>query len=375
MTSFSLDNIAITTASDSLLRFLLQEMLLRGSLILLVASLLILLLSPRSASVRSVLWLMLISALALLPLFSLLLPGLAVAISSDSQLAQLVQQPWLATTPTTLAWLALPYTLIASTGLIYLLVGIAQVRAISARSSRVQDPRLLSLANALQENNGIQSPVQLLFSNEIQSPLTWGLFRHHILLPEDARQWPAEMLSQCLSHELAHIQRMDWASHILSRLVLCLYWFNPLVWLLQARLIEDTEKACDEAVIDDTGCPVTYAENLLWLAGKMSLNRSLLTSPHLASHWLGCRSLLYRRVRYILADNPYRCINGRSNMVAGLIFSVLLLWPVAAIELDLIEAEVKVIPADRFQVNFYPRSSQSYREILSQFYPEQSLDR
>jgi beta-lactamase regulating signal transducer with metallopeptidase domain len=375
MTSFSLDNIVITTASDSLLRFLLQEMLLRGSLILIVASLLILLLAPRSASIRSVLWLMLISALALLPLFSLLLPGLVVAVSSDSQLAQLVQQPWLATTPGSLAWLALPYTLIASIGLIYLLVGIAQVRAISARSTRVQDPRLLSLANTLQQNNGIQSPVQLLFSNEIQSPLTWGLFRHHILLPEAARQWPAAMLSQCLSHELAHVQRMDWASHILSRLVLCLYWFNPLVWLLQARFLEETEKACDEAVIDDTGCPVTYAENLLWLAGKMSLQRSSLPYHHLASHWVGCRSLLYRRIRYILNENSYRCINGRSNMVAGLIFSALLLWPVAAIELNLIEAEAKAVSGDSFQVNFYPRGSQHYREILSQFYPEQSLDR
>jgi beta-lactamase regulating signal transducer with metallopeptidase domain len=370
MTSFSLDKLISSNASDSLLQFLLQEMLLRGSLILLVSSLLILLFTPRSASVRSVLWLMLISALALLPLFSLLLPGLAVAISSDSQLAQLVQQPWLATAPAGLAWFALPYTLIASGGLIYLLIGIGQMRAISSRATNIQDPRLLSLANALQQSNGIRSPVQLLFSDEVKSPLTWGLFRHHILLPEDARQWPAEMLAQCLSHELAHIQRMDWASHILSRLVICLYWFNPLVWLLHARFLEDTEKACDEAVIDDTGCPVTYAENLLWLASKLSLGR-----PCLASHWLRSRSLLYRRVRYILAENPYRSINGRSNMVAGLIFSALLLLPVAAIELNLVETEARVIAGDSYQVSFFPRGSQDYQEILSQFYPRQSLDR
>src|ERR1700709_1968203 len=48
-----------------------------------------------------------------------------------------------------------------------------------------------------------------------------------------------------LAHEIAHVVRRDWAMLILARLVVALFWFNPLMWLLERRLIEEAEEAVD----------------------------------------------------------------------------------------------------------------------------------
>lgn len=365
MTSNSLDIISPLPALQPLTQFLLQELLLRSNLLIIASILLITLFSRNSASVRSVLWLMLIAALALLPLFSLILPNLALVISTDNQLVSLIRGDLLlADGLSANGWLMLVYSMAALGGLIYLLTGIWQMHRISARASAVQEPRLLSLESSLRQTNGIECQVELLFSREVNSPLTWGIFQHRILLPENARQWPREMLAQCLSHELAHIQRMDWASHILSRLVLCLHWFNPLVWWLHHKFVEESEKACDEAVIDDTGCPVTYAENLLWFANTLSRNRACV-----GTHLFRSRSVLYRRIAYILGESRYRSVNGRSSLVAGLVFSMLLLAPLSALELNLVEPEqpAHAIEAQVFQVSYYPRGSVDHARLMGQF--------
>ena len=47
--------------------------------------------------------------------------------------------------------------------------------------------------------------------------------------------------------------------------LLCVYWFNPLLWLAYVLLCRDMEGACDEAVIrnDGAGGPPGYSTALL----------------------------------------------------------------------------------------------------------------
>ena len=41
--------------------------------------------------------------------------------------------------------------------------------------------------------------------------VTWGLMRPRVLVPVDASTWSAERIRIVLYHELAHVQRHDWA--------------------------------------------------------------------------------------------------------------------------------------------------------------------
>ena len=66
-----------------------------------------------------------------------------------------------------------------------------------------------------------------------------------------------------LAHELMHVGRHDNLTAALHMLVEAVFWFHPLVWGMERRLVEERERACDEAVIQLGGQPEAYAESLL----------------------------------------------------------------------------------------------------------------
>lgn len=84
-------------------------------------------------------------------------------------------------------------------------------------------------------------------SNSRRAPLTFGVFRPTVLLPEDLPVGDAQF-RLVLAHELAHIRRRDCLRKLLLTVCLCLYWWNPLVWLMVWLANRDMELACDEAV-------------------------------------------------------------------------------------------------------------------------------
>jgi hypothetical protein len=43
----------------------------------------------------------------------------------------------------------------------------------------------------------------------------------------------------------------------------CLFWFHPLLWLLDRRLLAEREEACDERVLELLGRAEAYAQGLL----------------------------------------------------------------------------------------------------------------
>ena len=42
-----------------------------------------------------------------------------------------------------------------------------------------------------------------------------------------------------------------------------LFWFHPVVWWIQSRLVEERERACDEAVLRTGSDPQAYAEGIV----------------------------------------------------------------------------------------------------------------
>ena len=110
---------------------------------------------------------------------------------------------------------------------------------------------------------------RICMSNSHRAPLTFGVFRPTVLLPEDLPVGDAQF-QLILAHELAHVRRKDCLRKLLLTVCLCVYWWNPLVWGMVGLANRDMELACDEAVLRTLGadCRKAYAMTLLDMAQR-----------------------------------------------------------------------------------------------------------
>jgi len=111
-------------------------------------------------------------------------------------------------------------------------------------------------------------------ADNIKSPFVLGIISPKIFLPIG--------LSGCeqryiLLHEQTHIRRYDHVIKFLAYFILCLHWFNPLVWLAFWLMGADMEMSCDERVMHELGNDIgaDYSLLLVRLAtGKQMINSS-----------------------------------------------------------------------------------------------------
>lgn len=138
---------------------------------------------------------------------------------------------------------------------------------VSARSTPVVGDDWGQMVLGFCKPLGIARRVQLLQCADTWSmPLTWGVVRPRIVLPAGAKEWSPDRRRVVLSHELAHIARHDWLVQICAELARSLYWFHPLVWHATASLRNESERACDDAVLNVGINASDYANQLLDLA-------------------------------------------------------------------------------------------------------------
>ncbi|HEV2709950.1 MAG TPA: M56 family metallopeptidase [Edaphobacter sp.] len=91
-----------------------------------------------------------------------------------------------------------------------------------------------------------------------------GILRPVLLLPEKIvdRLTPPQLRS-VLAHESCHVQRRDNLTAAIHMVVEAIFWFHPAVWWIERRLIEERERACDEAVLQLGNEAGVYAESIL----------------------------------------------------------------------------------------------------------------
>ena len=118
----------------------------------------------------------------------------------------------------------------------------------------------------------ISRPLAVRSSDLISSPLTYGILHPVILLPKKLDRNDQAALQYVLTHEYVHIRRFDAITKILFAAVLCIHWFNPLVWGMYVLANRDTELSCDAWVIRMTGVKnrSSYALMLIKMEEKRS---------------------------------------------------------------------------------------------------------
>src|SRR6185295_1081395 len=167
--------------------------------------------------------------------------------------------------------------------LFVLLAGLGRLAWIASRAQRVAQGLWTELAREISAEYSLRRPVVILQSDHATMLVTWGLVRPRVILPRSARDWPEDRARVVICHELAHILRGDWAIQMAAEILRSVYWFNPLVWIACRRLRQDSERACDDAVLNLGIEASEYATHLLDLARAFGSNRRMwLPAPEMA---------------------------------------------------------------------------------------------
>lgn len=108
-------------------------------------------------------------------------------------------------------------------------------------------------------------------SENIKYPFVMGIIKPRIYLPIGLTENEEGYI---LMHEQIHIGRFDYLIKPLAFLVLCLHWFNPLVWISFMLMGHDMEMSCDEHVLKEMGKGIKkdYSSSLL----ALSIDRRML---------------------------------------------------------------------------------------------------
>lgn len=153
-------------------------------------------------------------------------------------------------------------------------------------------------------------------SEKISSPFVFGIIKPKIYLPFGITERDAESV---ILHEQAHISRRDYLWKPLGFLLLCVHWFNPLMWLAYVLFCRDIEFACDERAIGllNTDKRADYSEALL----NCSAGRHMLFAYPPAFGEVGVKS----RVKSVLNYKKPAFWLAAAAVIAGIAASVCLL--------------------------------------------------
>lgn len=140
----------------------------------------------------------------------------------------------------------------------------------------------------------------LVCSDRVAGPLSWGVAPGAILI-DPATLAERHTAPAIMAHELAHLRRHDWIFLLISRVVLAIFWFNPLVWRLHAVLRQRSEEAADAAALGFVDRAL-YARTLVRLAA----HPTPLLTPVASLPMAADSRTLKSRIASIMTDTPTR---------------------------------------------------------------------
>jgi bla regulator protein BlaR1 len=217
------------------------------------------------------------------------------------------------------------YAVPAAILLLITFFALARLIALQARADVLVDSHWLSALARAQRRMGFKHGTALLTSNELASPISWGVVRPVILLNTRAVEASGEA-EAIIAHELAHVARMDWAKLLLARIATALFWFNPFVWMLAREAHQLREETADDAVLEADIPDTDYAQLLVGVA------RHECPGLLLGAHGVApSKSSLARRVARVLDGKLVRGPAARSFALGVFAGAMLVAAPLAAL--------------------------------------------
>ena len=169
----------------------------------------------------------------------------------------------------------------------------------------------------------LKANVPVLCTARSMEPGIFGIFRPVLLLPEGILdRLSAGQLRAILAHEMCHVRRRDNLTFALHQVVQALFWFHPATWWIGTQLMEERERACDEAVVRASDTAEVYAEGIL------NVCRYYLESPACVAGVTGAD--LKQRIVRIMAGQRARNLSLSRKLVLAVLCATILGLPVVA---------------------------------------------
>ncbi len=278
----------------------------QSALIALSAFIAIRLLRLESAATRSLLWSAAFFAAAFAPLAAFApspMPSMAPAIdAAPMQATMATASPVMEYSGSrrvvTLGDVAVPgliFIWLFGTG--YFSIRILKDYASMGKIRRDSTPFSMPLARQSSSFTDLRS------HNAINSPMTTGIFKPVIILPESmVNNAPTSVIQNAVAHERAHIERGDLIANLAENMILCVFWWNPILRNMRQRIAGDREMACDDRAARMATDPGAYAAALVDCAERMSKLKQE-NDNQTALAVLGKRSELAHRVERLLSND------------------------------------------------------------------------
>jgi uncharacterized protein (TIGR03435 family) len=187
------------------------------------------------------------------------------------------------------------------------------------------------------EGSGIEARL----SQSKIEPGVVGVFRPVLILPSGILQrLTPQQLDTVVAHELCHVGRRDNLTAALHMAIEAVLWFHPLVWWIGARLVDERERACDEAVVASGADAGEYAEGILEVC------RLYVEAPLKCAAGIGGGVTLKQRVRRIAEQWTARRASPALRTVLGAAVLVVLGAPVVIGAVTVPSAHAQAVDAN-----------------------------
>jgi len=314
--------------------------MIKATIVLLAAHVIIPLLKRRSAAERHAVWTAVLATAALLPLLTWLLP------SWEPGWAQRAAESWpvfesrsagdnagdivvRATGIESGDWSigsVLPWFWIAGSVLACAAFSRQALRLRRLTASGSTAPtRHRAIASRVAESLSLPTP-SLICSDRVRIPLAWGIRRARILLPAASHDWPDERVWAVCAHEMAHITRGDWIAHLAAEFLCRIFWFNPLFWMARTRMGRESERAADDIVIGLGARGTDYASHLIAIVRAAQTDDGFAATVAIAR-----RSGLEHRIAALVNGLANRARLSRAGAAAILASACIVAAPLAAL--------------------------------------------
>lgn len=146
-----------------------------------------------------------------------------------------------------------PFLVLWFTGMLLLALAFLMIHLKSRATYLTALPVENGYIKGWMDSHRLRRPIQVRYLDQIGAPLTYGILWPVLLLPKSMNWKDEETMGYILAHELSHIRRFDALTKWILAAVLCIHWFNPLVWAMYILANRDLELSCDEAVLRQYG--------------------------------------------------------------------------------------------------------------------------
>ncbi|UKK97085.1 BlaR1 family beta-lactam sensor/signal transducer [Brevibacillus brevis] len=173
-----------------------------------------------------------------------------------------------------------------------------KIQQIKRTASVITNQEIIDLFEQCKKDVKITRHIVLAQSNQVKSPMTFGVFKTYVVLPSHFDEWLSiNEMKYIFLHELMHQKNHDIVMNYVTVVYQLLYWFHPLVWLAFREMRVDREIACDVAVLNflDKRNYLEYGHTIIKFLDKESRAGNLV----LANQLNGSKKAVKKRIEKI----------------------------------------------------------------------------